>query len=75
LVFDSDDSLDVMEAEETDDVTDDDTPVARKKGASAPKRIRRKLRTRKSRVRRGATIVGFRVAGLITCSWVGVRML
>lgn len=46
--LDSDDSIDIMEAEETDDmVTDDDTPGSRKKGA---KRIRRKLRTRKSRV-------------------------
>ena len=58
-LLDSDDSLDVMEAEETDDLTDDDTPpaaaaAARKK--AAPKRIRRKLRTRKSRVRRRARV-------------------
>jgi hypothetical protein len=48
VTLDSDDSIDIMEAEETDDmVTDDDTPGSRKKGA---KRIRRRLRTRKSRV-------------------------
>jgi len=49
--LDSDDSIDIMEVEEvTDDMTDDDTPAAaRKKGS---KRIRRRLRTRKSRVSR-----------------------
>jgi hypothetical protein len=47
--LDSDDSIDIMEVEETDDATDDDTPGSKKKGAGV-KRIRRKLRTRKSRV-------------------------
>jgi hypothetical protein len=47
--LDSDDSIDIMEAEETDDATDDDTPGSKKKGGRV-KRIRRKLRTRKSRV-------------------------
>lgn len=46
--LDSDDSIAIMEAEETDDATDDDTPGSKKKGGM--KRIRRKLRTRKSRV-------------------------
>jgi hypothetical protein len=56
--LDSDlDSADIMEVEETDEPTDDDTPPAgagpgRKKGSSGvAKRTKRRLRTRKSRVR------------------------
>lgn len=65
VTLDSDDSIDIMEVEEvTDDMTDDDTPAAaRKKGS---KRIRRRLRTRKSRVSRDQPTPGrFPVTGSV----------
>lgn len=57
--LDSDlDSADIMEVEETDEPTDDDTPppaggTTGKKKGGVVKRTRRRLRTRKSRVRGG----------------------